>query len=85
MIEVRIFGAEPPCVKCKQVEQRARKAAAKFPGEVNVVKLSALTPEGAACGFTVTPAVAVDGTVVSEGRVPEEEELERIFRSKLGG
>jgi hypothetical protein len=49
------------------------------------VKLSALTPEGAACGFTVTPAVAVDGTVVSEGRVPEEEELERIFRSKLGG
>jgi len=23
LIEVRVFGAEPPCVKCKQSEQEA--------------------------------------------------------------
>jgi protein-disulfide isomerase len=85
MIEVRVFGAEPPCVKCKQSEQEAKKAAAKFPGQVSVRKLSALSPEGAAFGFIMTPAVVVNGRVVSQGRVPREEELERIFRSELGG
>ena len=45
MIEVKVFGSEPPCVKCKQAEQEARKAAAKFPGQVSVEKLSALLPE----------------------------------------
>lgn len=85
MIEVRVFGAEPPCVKCKQSEQEARKAAAKFPGQVSVEKLSALSPEGVAFGFVMTPAVVVNGRVISQGRVPPEEELERIYRAELGG
>ena len=85
MIEVKVFGAVPPCVKCKQSEQEARKAAAKFAGQVTVEKLSALSPEGVAFGFVMTPAVVVNGKVVSQGRVPQEAELERIFRTELGG
>ncbi|HEX2988473.1 MAG TPA: thioredoxin family protein [Chloroflexota bacterium] len=85
MIEVKVFGAEPPCVKCTQSEQEARKAAVKFPGQVTVEKLSALSAEGVAFGFTMTPAVVVNGRVVSQGRVPQKDELERIFQSELGG
>lgn len=85
MIDVKVFGAEPPCVKCKQAEQEARKAAARFPGKVTVEKLSALSPEGIAFGLVMTPAVVVNGKVISQGRVPQEAELERIFRSELGG
>lgn len=85
MIEVKVFGAEPPCVKCKQSEQEARKAAAKFPGQVTVEKLSALSPEGVQFGFVMTPAVVVNGRVVSQGRVPQEAELERILQAELGG
>ena len=85
MIEVKVFGAEPPCVKCKQAEQEANKAAGRFPGRVRVEKLWALSPEGVGFGFVMTPAVVVNGKVISQGRVPQESELERIFRSELGG
>ncbi len=85
MIEVKVFGSEPPCVKCKQAEGEARKAAEKFPGQVTVAKHSALSPEGLGLGLMMTPAVVVNGKVISQGRVPQESELERIFRSELGG
>jgi protein-disulfide isomerase len=85
LIEVKVFGAEPPCVKCKQVEQEARKAAAHLPGQVSVEKLSALSPEGVQFGFVLTPALVVNGRVISQGRVPQASELERIFRHELGG
>ncbi len=85
MIEVRVFGSEPPCVQCKRAEQEAKKAAAKFPGQVTVEKCSALSPEGLQLGLLMTPAVVVNGKVISQGRVPQASELERIFRSELGG
>ena len=85
MIEVKVFGSEPPCVKCKRAEEEARKAAAKFPGQVTVTKHSALSPEALGLGLMMTPAVVVNGKVISQGRVPQESELERIFRSELGG
>ncbi len=85
MIEVKVFGSEPPCVKCKQAEGEARKAAEKFPGQVTVAKHSALSPEGLGLELMMTPAVVVNGKVISQGRVPQESELERIFRSELGG
>jgi protein-disulfide isomerase len=85
LIEVRIFGSEPPCVYCKRTEEAAKKAAALFPGRVSVEKHSAHSPEAAGAGFTATPAVIVNGKVVSQGRVPQQSELEDLFRSELGG
>lgn len=85
MIEVKVFGAEPPCVKCKKTEEVAKRAAAKFPGQVTVTKLSALSDEGRALKLITTPAVVVNGKMVAQGRVPEEAEFERIFRAELGG
>jgi glutaredoxin len=85
LLEVRIFGSEPPCVYCKRTEAAARKAAAAFPGRVNVEKHPARSPEATEAGFTATPAVVVGGKIVSQGRVPDESELESIFRSELGG
>jgi uncharacterized metal-binding protein len=85
-LEVRIFGSEPPCSYCKRTEAAAREAAGRFPsGEVNVTKLAARSLEGEAAGFTSTPAVVVNGKVVSQGRVPEAGELEGIFRHEQGG
>jgi protein-disulfide isomerase len=84
LIEVKVFGSEPPCVSCKRTEEAAKKAAAVFAGRVTVEKHSALSPEAAEAGFTATPAVVVNGKVVSQGRVPDESELESIFRSELG-
>ena len=85
MIEIKVFGAIPPCATCKQVEQAARKAAERFPGEVTVEKLSALSPEALQFGLTMTPAVAVNGTLFSQGRAPREDEFVSIIRAELGG
>ena len=85
MVEVKVFGAIPPCATCKQVEQAARKAAEKFPGEVTVEKLSALSPEALQYGFTMTPAVVINGELFSQGRVPREDEFVGIIRAELGG
>jgi hypothetical protein len=84
LIEVRIFGSEPPCISCKRTEEAARKASALFPGRVNVEKHSAHSPEATGAGFSSTPAVVVNGKVVSQGRVPEQSELEHVFQSELG-
>jgi disulfide oxidoreductase YuzD len=85
LIEVKVYGSEPPCAKCKQAEGEARKAAEKFPGQVSITKYSALLPEALQLGLMMTPAVVVNGKVISQGRVPKESELERIFRLELGG
>jgi hypothetical protein len=85
LMEVKVFGSVPPCATCKRVEEVARKTAAKFAGQVTVTKYPARSPEGLTAGFTATPAVVVNGRVVSQGCVPQEDELERIFRSELGG
>lgn len=85
MIEVKVFGSEPPCVACKRTEEAARRAAERFPGCVTVKKLSALSSEGQALALVATPAVLVNGKMVAQGRVPEEVELEQIFRTELGG
>ena len=80
-----MFGSEPPCANCKRTEEEARKAAAKFPGQVTVKKYSAQSPEGLALGLVVTPAVVVNGKMMSQGRVPKEAEFERVLQSELGG
>ena len=85
MIEVRVFGSEPPCANCKRTEEEAKKAAAKFPGQVTVKKYSARSPEALQLGLVMTPAVVVNGKMISQGRVPKEAEFERLFRSELGG
>jgi len=83
VIDVKVFGSEPPCAKCKTAESVALKVAERFPGQVSVTKLSALSPEGFRLGIMSTPAVAVDGKIVAHGKVPSEAEFESYFKHAL--
>jgi len=85
LIEVKVFGSEPPCVKCKQLEEAARRAAEDFLGQVTVTKYSALSPEGKALALEATPALVVNGEIVSQGRIPEQAELIQMYQAELGG
>jgi hypothetical protein len=69
MLQIQVFGTTPPCANCKRAEREALKAAAKFPGEVEVVHLDALGPEAQAYGLMVTPVIVVGEEVVATGKV----------------
>ena len=69
MLQIQVFGTTPPCANCKRAEREALKAAAKFPGEVEVVHLDALGPEAQAYGLMVTPVIVIGEEVVATGKV----------------
>jgi protein-disulfide isomerase len=85
LVRVTVFGSEPPCAKCKKAEETARKVAEKFPGQVEVEHLSALSPEGFKLGIMSTPAVVVNGRIVAQGKAPGESDFEKLYKKELGG
>ena len=64
MLTIKVFGTTPPCANCKRAEREARKAAERFPDQVEVLHLDALGPEAQAYGLMVTPVIVVGEDVV---------------------
>jgi thiol-disulfide isomerase/thioredoxin len=85
MLRIKVFGTTPPCANCKRAEAEAQKAAAQFPGQVEVVKLDALGPEAEAYGIVSTPLVVLDDEVVGVGRVVPAPKLVAALRKRLQG
>ena len=83
MIIVKVFGATPPCGKCKEVEKRAKKAAQNFPGEVEVMKLDAISEEGSKYNVLFTPTVVINEKVVASGEVISESDLEKAIKKEM--
>ena len=84
MITIKIFGTTPPCVKCKEMEKRAKNAGAKYPGQVTVVKFDALSEEGDKYSVLTTPTVVINEKVVAAGKLISESELETLIQKEMG-
>ena len=85
MLQIKVFGTTPPCANCKRAEAQAEKAAERFPGQVEVVKLDALGPEAEQYGLMATPVVVVGKEVVGTGKVVPAAKLISILEQELGG
>jgi protein-disulfide isomerase len=85
MLQIKVFGTTPPCANCRRAETQARKAAERFPGQVEVVKLDALGPEAEPYGIMTTPLVVVGEEVVGTGKVVPAAKLAAIIEEKLEG
>jgi len=85
MLQIKVFGTTPPCANCKRAEVEAQKAAAQFPGQVEVTKLDALGPEAEAYGIVSTPLVVVGDEVVGIGRVVPAPKLVATLKDRLRG
>lgn len=83
MIKVKVFGSTPPCAKCKEVEKRANKVAEKYPGQVEVTKLDAISEEGQKYNILFTPAVVVNEKLVASGEVISEGDLEKAVQKEM--
>jgi protein-disulfide isomerase len=82
MIQVKIFGTTPPCARCKEMERRAKEAAAGYPG-VEVAKFDALSEEGDRYGVMLTPTVVINDRVVAVGKLLSEEEIAKYIAKEL--
>lgn len=86
-LKVEVIGVNPPCHRCKQTEENARKAAAKLREEgidVEVSKLDISARETVSrYGVVMSPALAVNGVVKIMGKVLDPGVIERILRQEL--
>jgi small redox-active disulfide protein 2 len=76
-MKVDVYG--PGCANCKRLERQTREALANtgYPAEVKKVEDAVTMVEA---GVMRTPALAIDGNIVLQGRVPGVTELEYIIR-----
>jgi protein-disulfide isomerase len=83
MLTVKVFGTEPPCVKCRELTKRATRVAGKYPGQIEVRHLAALSAEGDKYGIILTPTLVMNDKVVSVGKVLSEDDIEKLIKKEM--
>ncbi len=73
---VQVLG--PGCTRCKLVEENTRKAAKDIGLECEILKVTDITAI-MHMGVMATPGIAIDGVVVSSGKVPSVEEIKKLL------
>ena len=83
-VKVEVIGPEPACMRCQTAKKVVEKAAEKLEQlgiTVKVEKANIISKEVVRkYGVLVSPAIAINGVVKIMGRVPSEEEIERLMR-----
>jgi small redox-active disulfide protein 2 len=83
-VTVEVFGPEPPCARCQATKKVAEKVAQKLSGEgfdVKVERMNIISKDTISkYGVLLSPAVAINGKVKIMGRIPKEEEIEKLVR-----
>ncbi|MGC1401575.1 MAG: thioredoxin family protein [Thermodesulfobacteriota bacterium] len=69
-MRIEVIGLDPPCEKCDQLLENARKAVAEAGIEAEVIKLWVLSKDvRQKYGLPLSPALAIDGVLVAQGKV----------------
>lgn len=71
-MKIKVLG--PGCPRCQQTEQIIRESAAEAGVAADIEKVTDMM-EIAGYGVMSTPAVVVDGTVKSIGKIPKKDEI----------
>ncbi|MBN2724286.1 MAG: TM0996/MTH895 family glutaredoxin-like protein [Deltaproteobacteria bacterium] len=77
MKKLQILGTG--CPKCKKLTEHAKTASEKFPGEYEIVKIDDIN-EIISFGIMQTPGLAVDGKILSTGKLLKVEEIEDLLK-----
>ncbi len=84
-IRIEVFGADPPCAKCKATVRLAEQVAREFGDTVEVKEYTAFSEEGDKYNIMMTPTVVVNSKVFATGKMPSKEELQAVIKRELGG
>jgi len=77
MKKIQILGTG--CAKCNDLAANAKAAAEMVGAEVEIEKITELN-EIMTFGCMTTPGLAVDGTLVSQGKLLKPEQIEKFLR-----
>ncbi len=77
-MEIKILGSG--CPKCRALESNARDAVKELGIEADIVKITKIK-DIVDHGVMVTPALIVDGKLVSAGKVLKPDEIKRALKS----
>jgi protein-disulfide isomerase len=86
-IKVKVLGPDPPCSRCQAARKAVEKAAEKLKNDgatitvekVNIISLEIIRKYG----ILLSPAIAINDIVKVIGRVPSEDEIERLLKEEL--
>jgi len=76
MMEIKILGTG--CSKCKTLEEMTRKVVKDNSIVADIIKVEDIV-EIMKYNIMTTPALVVDGKVVSKGRIPSTEEIKQLL------
>ena len=77
MLTIDVYG--PGCANCRKLEEIATKALADAGVQGEVRKVTAM-PDIVAAGVLKTPGLAINGKLVSSGRIPAQESVLQWIR-----
>jgi hypothetical protein len=76
-----VIGLEPPCRKCNELVENAKKAVEEVGIEAEVVKLWVLSEEvRQQYGLLLSPALIIAGVVVAQGKVFKMERIASLLQ-----
>ncbi len=76
MLQIEVIGLDPPCVKCTELLNNAKKAVEKIGIEAKVKKKWTLSEEiRSKYGLLLSPALVIEGVVVAQGKVYKTERI----------
>ncbi len=81
MIHIEVIGLEPPCNKCSELLENAKKAVQQAEIESEVVKKWTLSEEiREKYGLLLSPALVIEGVVVAQGKVYKPERIADLLK-----
>ena len=81
MMVIEVIGLDPPCKKCNELLDNAERAVAETGIEAEVVKKWTLSEEiRHKYGLLLSPALVIEGVVVSQGKVYKKERIVSLLQ-----
>jgi len=81
MVHIEVIGLEPPCNKCSELLENTKKAVQDTGVEAEVIKKWTLAEEmREKYGLLLSPALAIEGVVVAQGKVYKPERIAGLLK-----
>jgi len=81
MVRIEVIGLEPPCQKCNELLENAKKAAKVAGVDAEVLKLWILSEDvRQKYGLLLSPALVIEGVVVAQGKVYKSERIVSLLQ-----